>query len=240
MYVCVRDPPPMTPVRATDPFSRSNPGHRWCDVIFFFWLRLLQLGGLTLLAMGIWVSVDRGSFLQLMGPFSREAVNFVNVGFFCIAVGAVLLLLGLLGCCGAHKKSKCLLLVVGVSEVMRSHDTSAPTSVRRLRGVKCLASSHAAVVVSSSLQFSSIILIIFVAEVAAAVVALAYSSFVSSSSSSSSSLLLPASSLFCPLLLPHLATTLSTLSPCKFVITAANIIELPPHFIQLLNDSGMA
>ncbi|XP_039984637.1 tetraspanin-1 [Xiphias gladius] len=71
---------------------------------------LISLGGLTLLAMGIWVSVDGGSFLQLLGPFSSQGMQFVNVGFFCIAIGAVLVLLGLLGCCGAHKESKCLLL----------------------------------------------------------------------------------------------------------------------------------
>ena len=82
-------------------------------LILFYWI-VLQLGGLTLLAMGIWVSVDGGSFLNLLGPFSNQATQFVNVGFFCIAVGAVLVLLGLLGCCGAHKESKCLLLTVGV------------------------------------------------------------------------------------------------------------------------------
>ncbi|CAJ1059453.1 tetraspanin-1 isoform X1 [Xyrichtys novacula] len=71
---------------------------------------LIFLGGLTLLAMGIWVSVDGGSFLKLLGPFSGQGMQFVNVGFFCIAIGGVLMLLGLLGCCGAHKESKCLLL----------------------------------------------------------------------------------------------------------------------------------
>uniref|UniRef100_A0A667YTI5 Tetraspanin 1 n=1 Tax=Myripristis murdjan TaxID=586833 RepID=A0A667YTI5_9TELE len=60
--------------------------------------------------MGIWVSVDGGSFLQTLGRFSSQAMQFVNVGFFCIAIGAVLVLLGLLGCCGAQKESKCLLL----------------------------------------------------------------------------------------------------------------------------------
>ncbi|KAE8294660.1 Tetraspanin-1 [Larimichthys crocea] len=71
---------------------------------------LIFLGGLTLLAMGIWVSVDGGSFLKLLGPFSSQGMQFVNVGFFCIAIGAALVLLGLLGCCGAQKESKCLLL----------------------------------------------------------------------------------------------------------------------------------
>ncbi|XP_023284597.1 tetraspanin-1 isoform X2 [Seriola lalandi dorsalis] len=71
---------------------------------------LIFLGGLTLLAMGIWVSVDGSSFLKLLGPFAGQSMQFVNVGFFCIAIGVILVLLGLLGCCGAHKESKCLLL----------------------------------------------------------------------------------------------------------------------------------
>uniref|UniRef100_A0A3Q3KV82 Tetraspanin n=1 Tax=Labrus bergylta TaxID=56723 RepID=A0A3Q3KV82_9LABR len=81
-----------------------------CMLIIWSWILFLQLGGLTLLAMGIWVSVDGGSFLRLLGPFSGEAMQFVNVGFFSIAIGGVLMLLGFLGCCGAKKESKCLLL----------------------------------------------------------------------------------------------------------------------------------
>ncbi|XP_069578861.1 tetraspanin-1 [Brachyistius frenatus] len=72
---------------------------------------LIFLGGLTLLAMGIWVSVDGNSFLHILGPFSSRGMQFVNVGFFCIAIGAALVLLGFLGCCGAHKESRCLLLL---------------------------------------------------------------------------------------------------------------------------------
>lgn len=127
--------------------------------------------------MGTWVSVDGSAFLRLLGPFSREGVQFVNVGFVCVAVGALMLLLGLLGCCAAHRESKCLLLLVGRhwgSEVRATHpilEAPPPLSLS----------------LSPSLQFFSIVLVIFVAEVAAAVVALAYSSFVSSSSSSSSS-----------------------------------------------------
>nr|XP_040041056.1 tetraspanin-1 [Gasterosteus aculeatus aculeatus] len=71
---------------------------------------LIFLGGLTLLAVGIWVSAAEGSFLRVLGPFSGQGLQFVNVGLFCIVIGAGLLLLGLLGCCGAHKESKCLLL----------------------------------------------------------------------------------------------------------------------------------
>ncbi|KAL4656014.1 tetraspanin-1-like [Arapaima gigas] len=72
---------------------------------------LIFLAGAGLLAVGIWVSVDGGSFLKVLGPFSNEATQFVNIGYFCIVIGAVLLLLGFLGCCGAQKESKCLLIL---------------------------------------------------------------------------------------------------------------------------------
>ncbi|OCT84957.1 hypothetical protein XELAEV_18023118mg [Xenopus laevis] len=73
---------------------------------------LIFLGGGTLLGVGIWVSVDSNSFLKIFGTVSASAaVQFVNVGYFLIAIGALLVLLGFLGCCGAQKESKCLLLI---------------------------------------------------------------------------------------------------------------------------------
>ncbi|XP_063153927.1 tetraspanin-1 [Candoia aspera] len=69
------------------------------------------LGGSTLLGIGIWVSVDSKSFLQIFGPVSTSVFQFVNVGYLLIALGAVLFLLGFLGCCGAQKESKCLLIM---------------------------------------------------------------------------------------------------------------------------------
>ncbi|OCT82698.1 tetraspanin 1 S homeolog isoform X1 [Xenopus laevis] len=69
------------------------------------------LGGGTLLGVGIWVSVDSNSFLKIFETVSANAaLQFVNVGYFLIAIGALLVLLGFLGCCGAQKESKCLLL----------------------------------------------------------------------------------------------------------------------------------
>lgn len=96
-----------------------------------FSCRSLQLGGLTLLAMGIWVSVDGTSFLQLLGPFSSQGMQFVNVGFFCIAIGAVLVMLGLLGCCAAHKESKCLLLMVSLGELRGGRNGSSPADISK-------------------------------------------------------------------------------------------------------------
>lgn len=68
------------------------------------------LGGCTLLGIGIWVSVDSKTFLQIFGPLSTSVFQFVNVGYLLIALGCVLFLLGFLGCCGAQKESKCLLI----------------------------------------------------------------------------------------------------------------------------------
>ncbi|KAK7877185.1 hypothetical protein WMY93_032108 [Mugilogobius chulae] len=94
----------------------TNPGSKmscftFVKVMMFLFNMMIFLGGVTLVAMGIWVSVDGSSFLQILGPFSTHGAQFVNVGFFCIAIGAVLVLLGFLGVCGAHCQSKCLLLL---------------------------------------------------------------------------------------------------------------------------------
>ncbi|KAK2835046.1 hypothetical protein Q5P01_015530 [Channa striata] len=70
-----------------------------------------ELCGLTLIIVGIWVSVNGSSFLQLVGSYSSQGMQFINVGVFCIAIGALLLVLGLLGFCGAYKENKCLLLM---------------------------------------------------------------------------------------------------------------------------------
>ncbi|KAM8790627.1 tetraspanin-1 [Rhynchonycteris naso] len=85
---------------------------------------LIFLCGVALLAVGIWVSVDGSSFLKIFGPLSSSAMQFVNVGYFLIAAGAVLFALGFLGCYGAHTENKCalmmfffILLVIFIAEV---------------------------------------------------------------------------------------------------------------------------
>ncbi|XP_077190006.1 tetraspanin-1 [Paroedura picta] len=70
----------------------------------------IALGGGALLGIGIWVTVDSASFINLFGPLSSNVLQFVNVGYLLIAIGAVLFALGFLGCCGAQKESKCLLI----------------------------------------------------------------------------------------------------------------------------------
>ncbi|NXE45400.1 TSN1 protein, partial [Casuarius casuarius] len=69
------------------------------------------LGGATLLGVGIWVVVDGKSFFDIFGAISTSILQVVNVSYFLIVIGAILVVIGFLGCCGAQKESKCLLMV---------------------------------------------------------------------------------------------------------------------------------
>jgi len=67
----------------------------------------LQLCGCGLLGVGIWLSVSQGSFATFSPSFpSLSAANMV------IAIGAIVMVTGFLGCLGAIKENKCLLLSV--------------------------------------------------------------------------------------------------------------------------------
>ncbi|NWY66975.1 TSN1 protein, partial [Erithacus rubecula] len=69
------------------------------------------LGGGTLLGVGIWVKVDGESFLDIFGALSSSVLQVVNVAYLLIVIGAILLVIGFLGCYGAQKESKCLLMM---------------------------------------------------------------------------------------------------------------------------------
>lgn len=98
--------------------------YSFIKTMMIFFNFLIFLCGVTLLAVGIWVSVDGSSFLKIFGPLSSSAMQFVNVGYFLIAAGAVLFALGFLGCYGAHTENKCalmmfffILLIIFIAEV---------------------------------------------------------------------------------------------------------------------------
>ncbi|XP_017285946.1 tetraspanin 34 [Kryptolebias marmoratus] len=71
------------------------------------------LAGAVILGVGVWVKVDSGSFLGLLEEV-EEAPNdlsqLVNVSYLLIGVGAVLLAFGFLGCCGAIRENRCMLM----------------------------------------------------------------------------------------------------------------------------------
>ncbi|CAK8672192.1 unnamed protein product [Clavelina lepadiformis] len=76
-----------------------------CKYLMFFFNLLIFLGGAALLGVGIWVTVGGDSFKQLV---SSDPAIF-NAVYIIIAVGALLFVVGFLGCCGAIKENKCLL-----------------------------------------------------------------------------------------------------------------------------------
>lgn len=75
-----------------------------CSLVF-------QLGGCGLLGVGVWLSVSQGSFATLSPSFpSLSAANLI------ITLGTVVMVTGFLGCLGAIKENKCLLLSVSVPQ----------------------------------------------------------------------------------------------------------------------------
>ncbi|KAM9457272.1 tetraspanin 35 [Clarias gariepinus] len=81
--------------------------------MMFLFNGIIFLAGAGILAVGIWVKVDNNSimsFLQGLSGAPSELKQILNVGYLLIAVGAVLMLLGFLGCCGAVRESRCMLL----------------------------------------------------------------------------------------------------------------------------------
>ncbi|KAG9329425.1 hypothetical protein JZ751_005315 [Albula glossodonta] len=72
------------------------------------------MAGGAILGVGVWVKVDSGSLMGVIGAIEdapSELNQIFNVGYLLIAVGGVLLLMGFLGCCGAMRESRCMLLI---------------------------------------------------------------------------------------------------------------------------------
>ncbi|KAL1776306.1 tetraspanin-1 [Sigmodon hispidus] len=84
---------------------------KFIKVMMILFNLIIFLCGAALLAVGIWVSVDGTSFVKIFGSLSSSVMQFVNVGYFLIAAGVVLFVLGFLGCYGAHSENKCALLM---------------------------------------------------------------------------------------------------------------------------------
>ncbi|XP_077474190.1 tetraspanin 35 [Stigmatopora argus] len=82
--------------------------------MMFTFNAIIFLAGAAILGVGIWVKVDSGSILSFLGKIEnapKELAQVLNVGYLLIAVGALLVIIGFLGCCGAIKESKCMLLL---------------------------------------------------------------------------------------------------------------------------------
>ena len=75
----------------------------------------MQVAGAAILGVGVWVKVDSGSLLGILDHLEDDSSGLsqlINISYLLIAVGAVLLVIGVLGCCGAIRESRCMLLTV--------------------------------------------------------------------------------------------------------------------------------
>ncbi|XP_021534263.1 tetraspanin-8 [Neomonachus schauinslandi] len=71
---------------------------------FLFWLC-----GILILGVAIWIRVSKdGQEILNSGDFATSPYISVNI---LIAVGSIIMILGFLGCCGAVKESRCMLLL---------------------------------------------------------------------------------------------------------------------------------
>ncbi|CAN0423218.1 tetraspanin-18 isoform X2 [Lethenteron reissneri] len=74
--------------------------------LMFFFNFLIFLGGAALLAVGIWVAADPRGFREIV---ASNPLLFTGT-YIMLAAGVVLFLLGFLGCCGAIRESRGLLM----------------------------------------------------------------------------------------------------------------------------------
>ncbi|XP_075899612.1 tetraspanin 34a [Nelusetta ayraudi] len=82
-------------------------------IMMFLFNGGIFLAGAVILGVGIWVTVDSSSLLGILDSVKdapSQLSHLASVGYLLIAVGAFLLLIGFLGCCGAVRESRCMLL----------------------------------------------------------------------------------------------------------------------------------
>lgn len=79
-------------------------------ILILFNIPSLQLGGICLLGVGIWIVIDPDGFQNI---FTSNPLLSAG-GYILLFVGLALSLLGFLGCFGAIRQSKPLLLLVSL------------------------------------------------------------------------------------------------------------------------------
>ncbi|KAI6072874.1 Tetraspanin-18-like protein [Aix galericulata] len=83
--------------------------------LMFIFNVLVFAGGTCLVGVGVWVAVDPAGFQDIVATKPVLSVG----AYLLLAVGIALSLLGFLGCCGALRRSRLLLLVVVLTPQIR-------------------------------------------------------------------------------------------------------------------------
>lgn len=69
---------------------------------------LLQLVGLTTVGVAVWMLTDPSFMISM----TQDESNYYIGLYIFLAIGALMLIVAFLGCCGAFKESQCLLVSV--------------------------------------------------------------------------------------------------------------------------------
>uniref|UniRef100_H2Y5S0 Tetraspanin n=1 Tax=Ciona savignyi TaxID=51511 RepID=H2Y5S0_CIOSA len=84
----------------------------------------IQLCGCAVLGLGIWVVVDFSSFTATLNATS---LLFQYASYVVIVVGSITIVMSFIGCVGAWKKNKCLLVTVGRHYIVIMTDGATKT-----------------------------------------------------------------------------------------------------------------
>ncbi|XP_053184976.1 tetraspanin-1-like [Scomber japonicus] len=82
-------------------------------VMMFIFNGGIFVAGAAILGVGVWVKVDSASLLGIVEQVDDAPSGLsqlANISYLLMAVGGVLLVIGFLGCCGAIRESRCMLL----------------------------------------------------------------------------------------------------------------------------------
>uniref|UniRef100_A0A668AXQ2 Tetraspanin n=1 Tax=Myripristis murdjan TaxID=586833 RepID=A0A668AXQ2_9TELE len=123
--------------------------------MMFIFNGCIFLAGAAILGVGVWVKVDSSSMLDLLGSLEGappQLAQLANVSYLLMAAGAVLLVIGFLGCCGAIKESKCMLLTFFIIVLI--------IFLAEVAGA-CPVLSHANVTTENVFVFNTFIFVVF-------------------------------------------------------------------------------
>lgn len=89
---------------------RSSPYLHVCICIYCHHFHYLQLAGAALIGVGAYVQAKLADYFV----FFDTGTNVNATAILIIAVGALTLLIGFFGCCGAYRKNHCMVMTVSM------------------------------------------------------------------------------------------------------------------------------
>ena len=78
-------------------------------MLTYFYLQLLAC---VVLGLSIWIVVDAPSFVDIADSVGVNIVIYDTGCYVLIAISSLVIIITFLGCCGAAKHSRCLLVTV--------------------------------------------------------------------------------------------------------------------------------